>query len=50
MKLNNIPEKEFRIMVVKMLQDLGEAMEEMQEMFIKDLQELKDKQKRWIIC
>ena len=46
MKLNNIPEKEFRIMVVKMLQDLGEAMEEMQEMFIKDLQELKDKQKR----
>ena len=50
MKLNNIPEKEFRIMVVKMLQDLGEAMEEMQEMFIKDLQELKDKQKRWIKC
>ena len=46
MKLNNIPEKEFRIMVVKMFQDLGEAMEEMQEMFIKDLQELKDKQKR----
>ena len=50
LETGNIPEKEFRIMVVKMLQDLGEAMEEMQEMFIKDLQELKDKQKRWIIC
>ena len=33
-------------MVVKMMQDLGETMEGMQEMFTKDLQELKDKQKR----
>ena len=31
--------------MVKMIQDLGKAMEKMQEMFTKDLQELKNKQK-----
>ena len=43
----NLPEKEFRIMVVKTIHDLGKRMEgkieKMQEMFTKDLQELKNK-------
>ena len=47
-EIGNLPEKEFRIMIVKMIQDLGKRMEakikEMQEMFNKDLQELKNKQ------
>ena len=43
----NLPEKEFRIMIVKMIQDLGKRMEaKMQEMFNKDLEELKNKQTR----
>ena len=41
----NLPEKEFRIMIVKMIQDLGKRMEEMQEMFSKDLEELKNKKR-----
>ena len=48
MEIGNLPEKEFRIMIVKMIQDLGKRMEakieKMQEMFTKDLQELKNKQ------
>ena len=44
----NLPEKEFRIMIVKMIQDLGKRMEakieKMQEMFNKDLDKLKNKQ------
>ena len=47
-EIGNLPEKEFRIMIVKMIQDLGETMEakikKMQEMFNKDLEELKNKQ------
>ena len=39
--IGNLPEKEFRIMIVKMIQDLGKIMEKMQEMLIKDLEELK---------
>ena len=46
-EIGNLPEKEFRIMIVKMIQDLGKRMEvkieKMQEMFNKDLQELKNK-------
>ena len=46
-QIGNVPEKEFRIMIVKMIQDLGKRMEakieNMQEMFNKDLQELKNK-------
>ena len=46
--MGNLPEKEFRIMIVEMIQDLGKRMEakieKMQEMFTKDLQELKNKQ------
>ena len=48
-EIGNLPEKEFRIMIVKMVQNLGKRMEakigKMQEMFTK---ELKNKQ-RWII-
>ena len=44
MEIGNLPEKEFRIMIVKMIQDLGKTMEKMQEMFTKDLEELKNKQ------
>ena len=42
-EIGNLPEKEFRT-VVKMIQDLRKTMEKMQEMFTKDLQELKNKQ------
>ena len=40
----NLPEKEFRIMVVKTTHDLGKRKEKMQEMFPRDLEELNDKQ------
>ena len=44
----NLPEREFRIMIVTMIQDLGKRMEakieKMQDMFTKDLEELKNKQ------
>ena len=47
-EIGNLPDKEFRIMIVKMIQDLGIRMEakieKMQEMFNKDLEELKNKQ------
>ena len=47
-EIDNLPEKEFRIMIVKMIQDLRKGMEanieKMQEMFNKDLEELKKKQ------
>ena len=47
-EIGNLPEKEFRIMIVKMIQYLGKRMEAkiemMQEMFNKDLEELKNKQ------
>ena len=47
MEIGNLPEKEFRIMIVKMIQDLGKRtkakIEKMQEMFNKDLEELKKK-------
>ena len=49
-EIGNIPEKEFRIMIVKMIQDLGKRMEakmkKMKEMFNKmfNLKELKNKQ------
>ena len=38
------PEKEFRVMIVKMIQHLGNRMENIQETFNKDLEELKSKQ------
>ena len=49
MEIGNLTEKEFRIMIVKMIQDLGKTMEakieKMEEMFNKDLGELKNKQR-----
>ena len=40
-EIGYLPEKDFRIMIVKMIQDLGKTMEKMKEMVIK---ELKNKQ------
>ena len=34
-EIGNLPEKEFRIMIVKMTQDLRNRMEKMHEMFTK---------------
>ena len=42
-EIGNLPEKEFRLMIVKRIQDLRKPMEKMQEMFAKDLEELKNK-------
>ena len=42
--MGKLPEKEFRIMIVKMIHDLGKTMEKVQEMLTKDLEELKNKQ------
>ena len=51
-EIGNLPEKEFRIMPVKMIQDLWKRLEAkikvMQEMFTKDLEKVKNKQ-RWAI-
>ena len=44
MEIGNLPEKEFRKMIVKMIQGLRKTMEKIQEMFTEDLQELKSKQ------
>ena len=47
-EIGNLPEKEFRVKIVKMIQDFENRMEaeikNMQEMFNKDLEELKNKQ------
>ena len=43
-EIGSLPEKEFRVKIVKMIQNLGSRMEKIQEMFIKDLEELKSKQ------
>ena len=47
-EIGNLPEKEFRIMIVNMIQVLSKGMEakveKTQKMFTKDLQELKKKQ------
>ena len=44
-EVGNLPEKkEFKIMIVKMTQDLRKRMEKRQEMFTKDLEELKNKE------
>ena len=43
-EIGSLPEKEFRIMIVKMIQNLGDKMEKIQETFNKDLEELKSKQ------
>ena len=43
-KIGSLPEKEFRVMIVTMIQNFGNRMEKIQEMFNKDLEELKSKQ------
>ena len=42
-KIGKLTEKEFRIMIVKMIKNLENKMETMQESINKDLEELKDK-------
>ena len=42
-KTDKLPEKEFRIMIVKMIRNLENKMEKMQESIDKDLEELKNK-------
>ena len=42
-EIGNLPEKEFRIMILKMTQDPRKRMEGTQEMFTKDREELKNK-------
>ena len=41
----SLPEKEFRVMIVKMTKNLGNRMQKIKETFNKDLEELKSKQK-----
>ena len=40
----SLPEKEFRVMIVKIFQNLANRMEKIKEMFNKDLEELNSKQ------
>ena len=42
-EVDKLPEKEFRIMIVKMIKTLENKMEKMQESINKDLEELKNK-------
>ena len=44
-EIGSLPEKEFRVMIVQMIQNLGNRMEEIQEMFNKDLEELRANKK-----
>ena len=44
-EIGSLSEKEFRIMTVKMIQNLGNRMEKTQETFNKDLEKLKGKLK-----
>ena len=43
-EIGSLPEKEFRIMIVKMIQNLGNRIDKMQEIFNKDVEELKRNQ------
>ena len=47
-EIGNLPEKEFRVMIIKIIQNLRKRMEarieKIQEMFNKDLEKLKNKQ------
>ena len=43
-KYASLPGKEFRVMIIKMIQNLGNKMEKTQETFNKDLEVLKNKQ------
>ena len=43
-EIGSLSEKEFRVMIVKMIQNLGNRMEKIQETLNKDLEELNSKQ------
>ena len=43
-EIGSLPEKELRVMIVKVIPNLGNTMEKIQEKFNKDLEELKSKQ------
>ena len=43
-EIGNLPEKELRVMIIKMIQNHGNRMEKIQETFNKDLEQLKSKQ------
>ena len=43
-EIGSLPEKEIRIMIVKMIQNLGDTIEKIKETLNKDLEELKSKQ------
>ena len=43
-EIDSLPEKEIRVTIVKMIQNLGNRMEKIQETFNKGLEELKSKQ------
>ena len=45
-EIGKLPEKEFRIMIVKIIKDLENKREEMQESINKDLEKLKNKHKQ----
>ena len=47
MEIGNLQEK-FRIMILKIIHDLGKRMEKMQEIFTKDILELKDRDEQYI--
>ena len=42
-EIGKLPEKEFRIMIIKMIKNIGNKMEKMQKSMNKDLEELKNK-------
>ena len=43
-EIGSLPEKEFRVMILKMIQTRGNRMEKIQETFNKGLEELNSKQ------
>ena len=47
MEIGNVPEKEFRLMIIKMIQDIRKRMEawteKIQEMFNEELEDIKKK-------
>ena len=44
-EIGTLPEKEFRVKIVKMIKNLENKMEKMEESINEDLEELKNKQK-----
>ena len=42
-EIGSLPEKEFRVMIIKMIQNLGNRMEKIQDMINKDLEDIRAK-------